>query len=404
MPKKQLEPICDQARFDSLCERIRSAGIVGFDTEFISESQYRPRLCLLQFALPDELLLVDPLAPVDLSAWWRIMADDETQVIVHGGREEVRFCLFEIERPPQQLFDVQIAEGFLSRGYPLSYRALVQRVLNHKVSGKETRTDWSQRPLELKQLEYALEDVDHLLEIKSNQIKRLRELDRVEWVLSEQQRFVQMSVDDIQAPDNWRKLSGVQRLSRRDLAALSVLHAWRENVAVRDNRPPRRILRDDLLVEIAHRHPKTIKELRSTRGMERSEYRKAYDEILMCLEQAREMPRSTWPERLSTPNSGSKSEEHVLGRLLGVALANRCASLGMSMPIVGTSNDLRDLVRWHLEGHRGTPPKLATGWRAQVCGDLLTDLLDGQISIRVGDPESDHPLVFEKTESKDAGR
>src|SRR5690606_15259937 len=92
-------------------------------------------------------------------------------------------------------------------------------------------------------------------------------------------------------------------------------------------------------------------------------------------------------------------DEHVLGQLLGIALANRCAEMNVAKQIVGTSADLRQLVRWHLYSKRtGTPPRLATGWRADVCGDLLTDVLDGKVTLRVADPDSDHPLAFERLE------
>ena len=131
--------------FIELCDHIRACGTVAFDTEFVSESTYRPELGLLQFATEDRSVAVDPLAVTDTSAWWEIMADDETRVIVHGGQAEIRFCLHLIGRPPQKLYDIQLAEGFRGRSYPLSYSAIVQRVLNVQVDSSQTRTDWLRR-------------------------------------------------------------------------------------------------------------------------------------------------------------------------------------------------------------------------------------------------------------------
>ena len=108
--------ITDQEQFNSLCTHIHCSGIVGFDTEFVAEYYYRPRLCLLQLATPERVCAVDPFEIADLSGWWRLMADDETTIVVHGGREEIRFCCDQIGHPPRRLVDVQLAEGLLSLG------------------------------------------------------------------------------------------------------------------------------------------------------------------------------------------------------------------------------------------------------------------------------------------------
>ena len=131
--------ITEQDEFDSLCAHIRESGIVGFDTEFVSEYYYRPRLCLLQLATPERVCAVDPFEIADLSPWWRLMADDETTIVVHGGREEIRFCYDQTGQPPGRLVDVQLAEGLLSRSYPLSYKMLTRRVLGSSVHDHETR-------------------------------------------------------------------------------------------------------------------------------------------------------------------------------------------------------------------------------------------------------------------------
>src|SRR5262245_8090596 len=155
--------ITDQSRFDELCEHIRQSGEVAFDTEFLSEHTYRPELCLLQFATHKRSAAVDPYQVRDLSAWWKLMAGPNVTVVVHGGREEVRFCLWNAGARPPRLFDVQIAEGLLSRAFPLNYNAIVSRELNVRTHGKETRTDWRRRPLTDRPIAYPIEDVEHLL-------------------------------------------------------------------------------------------------------------------------------------------------------------------------------------------------------------------------------------------------
>ncbi|WP_417847760.1 ribonuclease D [Thalassoglobus sp.] len=386
--------ITRQSDFDQLCEKIEQAGIVAFDTEFSSESYYRPRLCLLQFAFDDVIAGVDPFEVTDLSMWWEIMADDKTTVVIHGGREEVRFCQFAIHKRPRKLLDVQIAEGLRSRGFPISHTNLVNRVLNTSVKhGKETRTDWERRPLAEKQIQYALEDVHHLIEIWETQQQSLNELNRLSWAEAEFERFVEDVFAEEQR-EGWLRLSGFSRLSRRDMATAKALFQWRDQIAFEKNKPPRRVLRDDLLIDVAKRQPKTLKDLNMVRDMNRRDYQQHAEEILSVIKQAIQIAEEDLPPKQKGKQYPSQDE--VLARILGLALANRCQELGISMPLVGTTSDLKELVRWHVfDNQRGKTPKLLEGWRGEVCGKILTDVLDGNVSLRVVDPRSENPLSFD---------
>lgn len=386
--------ISDQSEFENLCDQIRQAGIVAFDTEFISEYRWKPELCLLQFATPERSVCVDPFSVTDLTSWWRIMEDDSTTVVVHGGQAEVRFCFSLGGGRPRKLIDVQIAEGFRSRSYPLGYTALIARVLGEKVHGKETRSDWRRRPLSPQQIEYAIEDVDHLLKVWSTQSAALAGQDRLWWAEAEFDKMIGDVHSDI-VRESWRKLPGVHRMRPQELAVLRELANWRELEASRRDRPARRILRDDLLVELAKRQPKTVTDVMATRDMNRPEYKRIATELIDCIRAGQDVPERDRPRPPESAAGDQTSDEHVLGQFLSLALTNRCFELNVSKQLVATSADLRHLVRWHVFGEKqGTPPRLTQGWRAVVCGDLLTDVLDGKISVRVADPESDHPLIF----------
>jgi ribonuclease D len=390
---RELPLITTRREFDRLCDRLAEAEVVGFDTEFLSEATYRPRLCLLQFATPQEAVAVDPLAVEDLSRWWTLMADPDVPVIVHGGREEIRFCLREGGLTPQNVIDVQIAQGLLSRGYPLGYSHLVQRVLGTSVHGKHTRSDWSRRPLARQQVEYAIEDVMHLPAVWGRQRSVLEQLGRAEWVRSECARFIEQLAEEPPRGD-WRRLSGWSRLSRRELAVLQGLYEWRDREAEARDRPPRLVFRDDLLIEIAKMQPTTPEELFHVRGLERRDYRRHTEAILEVVRRAQTLPEEALPPKPCAHSSLPDTE--ALGKLLSIALANRCAELSVSTGLVGTAADLQDLIRWHIHQRRqGPPPRLMQGWREAVCGDLLADLMDGKVTLRVTDPTSDHPLAFE---------
>ena len=195
MPERLIR---DQAAFDGLCAHFRDRGTVAFDTEFVAEYTYTPELCLLQFATDERVVGVDPFEVRDLSAWWEIMADPAVTVIVHGGQDEIRLCLELAGRKPASLVDVQLAEGLRGRSYPLGYDSLVQRVLGVRIKGKETRTDWRQRPLSTKQIDYALADAEYLLRIWDAQRKDLEKRGRLDWATDEFRRMV----DDIEADLN----------------------------------------------------------------------------------------------------------------------------------------------------------------------------------------------------------
>lgn len=388
--------IVDQQEFESLCNHIRQTGRVAFDTEFISEHTFRPELCLLQFATDEQLVAVDPFAVDDLSPWWDLMLDPGVEVVVHGGQAEVRFCLWATGQAPQSLTDIQLAEGLRSRSYPLSYSNIVQRVLSRNVHGKETRTDWKRRPLSKRQIAYALEDVEHVLEIWERQKQSLLALNRFEWAELEFSRYVDELERDNASP-GWKRLNGIHRLHRRELAIAIRLYEWREAEAERRNRPQRRLLRDDILLDIARRKPRSEADLLATRDMNRSDYRRAAGDLLQCVQDALELPDNELPPVERSERHEAHQDEQVLGKLLAIALSNRCAEMNVSLQLVGTSADLRDFVRAHLQSGKKSSgaARLNRGWRAEVCGALLTDLLDGKVSLRVKDLESDHPLVFE---------
>jgi len=234
-----------------------------------------------------------------------------------------------------------------------------------------------------------------VLPIWKRQRASLKEQGRLTWLEVEMARMVS-EIEAELSRESWRKLSGLHKLRAREFAIARELCDWRQRVAQERDRPLRRILRDDMIIELANRQPKTVRDLTATRDFNRSNYRKVADELLECVQRGLAIPKSELPVRPDKRRVESDQDEQVIGQLLGIALSNRCAELNIARSLVATTADLRHLVRWHLHREQdGFTPRLMRGWRADVCGRLLTDLLDGRISVRVAHPESDHPLVFE---------
>jgi ribonuclease D len=383
-----------QEDFLELCQHIRQTGVVAFDTEFVSDAGYRSELGLLQFATPDRCVAVDPLQVTSLSAWWEIMADDQTTVVVHGGQAEIRFCIQQSGLAPRQLIDIQIAEGLRCRSYPLSYSAIVERVLGIRVDSNQTRTDWLRRPLSQEQIVYALEDVSHVLLIWQTQKKWLESKSRLSWAIAEFDRMIADIQEDEHTPP-WERISGIHRLPRRDLAAAQKLAQWREEEAAFRNRPARRILRDDLLIDLAKRRPKTVQQALATRDLNRPEYRKRIEDMLAVIDEASRIPDDQLPKRIRSQRDETSADEQVLSKLLSLALANRCAELEIAQSLVGTNRDLNELVRAVRNDDEDADTRMLSGWRGEVCGELLRKVLDGRVSFRVSPAGSSTPLVFD---------
>jgi ribonuclease D len=355
--------------------------------------EYRPELGLMQFCTQQRCVAVDPQAVPSLAAWWEIMADDTTTVVVHGGQAEIRFCIQRSGLKPRKLVDIQIAEGLRGRSYPLSYSAIVERVLGKHVASDQTRTDWLRRPLSQEQIEYALDDVSHVLNVWRYQNRWLEAHQRLSWAVSEFDRMCDEILAEEQMPP-WEKISGMHKLPRRELAIAQRLAQWREDEAAARNRPARRVLRDDLLIDLARRRPKTVQQALATRDLNRPEYRKRLDDIVAVIDAAIRIPDDQLPRRLRARDESS-SDEQVISKLLALALANVCAELEISQMLVGTNRDLMELVRTLRHGELDGTPRLLEGWRGEICGDLLRKVLEGRVRFRVSPPRSATPLIFE---------
>lgn len=378
---------------ERLCRRLEDAPSIAFDTEFVAEHTYRPELCLLQIAFEREVVLVDPLGGADVSAFWRLIVDVDKPIVVHAGREEMCFCLEATGRQPARLFDLQIAAGLVGLEYPAGYANLVGRILGDKPDKAETRTDWRRRPLSDRQLNYAADDVRHLLPVYEALGKQLAAMNRSPWMIEEMglwQRALEESLGD----ERWRRVSGMSSLSARSLAIVRELWRWRDAEARRRNRPSRQIFRDDLIVELARRRSADIRQITAIRGLERGDFRRALPEVAQAIERALALPESDLPK---VHRRDSTQHLTLAGQFLSAALSCLCRQQDIAAPLVGTAEDVRELIAWHVAGGASSKqplPALEQGWRAEFVGRKLDDVLSGKVGIRIQDPTSDFPLAF----------
>ena len=386
--------ITSSAQLEELIEHIRSLGRFAFDTEFVSEECFEPVLCLVQVATSDRLAAIDTMVLRDFGPFWDVVNDPDVEVVMHAAGEDLRICKFQTGRVPESVFDVQIAAGLVGFGYPLSLGNVVGQILQTTVFGGETRTDWRRRPLSPSQLRYAMDDVRYLLPVADRLRARLEELGRAAWADAEFAAF-RSTVVNRDDEERWRRLSGLHQLNRRGLEVARRLFEWRLDDARRQNRPMRQVLRDDLLVAIAKRQPTTRAEIEALREFNRPHLLSKSQEILAAVRDALAVPPDQLPEAADRHEDGPGLT--MIVNLLAAAMANSCAQSKVASALFGTTGDLKDLVRWHIQGraqdHR---PSLACGWRGEVCGEILLDVLAGKRTLRVTDPEADLPVAVEK--------
>ncbi|MBX7167864.1 MAG: HRDC domain-containing protein [Pirellulales bacterium] len=385
------ETITTDAHLRQLCDRLAHAPQICFDTEFVSEHTYRPQLCLVQVAAGEMLAVIDPLAIDDLRPFWQVIAAPGHETVVHAGREELWFCLESSGHRPRDLFDVQLAAGLIGLEYPAGYGNLLYRLLGKQAQKGETRTDWRRRPLTERQLEYALDDVRYLAALRDTIGRRLEKLSRASWLADEMIRW-QNDVEASRNHDRWRKVAGSSNLSGRSLAIVRELWKWREAESQRRNRPPRTVLRDDLIVELAKRRLADVKQIRAVRGFERPDLQRVLGDLARTIELALALPDGEIPR---LPRREVSQQLVMVGQFLTAALTSICRQAEVAPSLVGTVDDVRELITYRLEGDPSLPtPSLIQGWRAEVVGHQLDELLFGKMAIRIQDPLAEQPLSF----------
>jgi ribonuclease D len=388
------ETITSPAQLADLCGRLALADRIGIDTEFVSEDTFRPELCLIQVATDELLAVIDPFRAGDLKRFWTALADGKHVTIVHAAREELNFALNACGRQPARLFDTQLAAGFCSPEYPSSYGSVVTRFLNARPAKGEQRTDWRRRPLTDEQIDYALEDVRYLLPLYDTLQKKLKKLDRLGWLAEEMERWL-AEVQDSRDKPRWRRVSGLGNLSPRCLAIVRELWMWRRDEAERRDVPPKRVLRDDLIVELAKRKSDDIEKIRAVRGMHRGMKPQLLQQLANCIRRGMD---ASLDDIEREPREAAPSQLNLLGQFLSPALSSICRNANVATSLTGTATDVRDLIAYRLGfagADSGEPPVLATGWRADLVGHLIEELLSGKKSIRIEDPLSEHPLAFD---------
>jgi len=359
----------------AICERFSHHEFVTVDTEFLRETTFWPKVCLIQIASPEEAIAIDTLADnIDLSPFFVLMANPAIVKVFHAARQDLEIIWRLSRLIPAPLFDTQVAAMVCGFGEQASYLELVKAITRANLDKSSRFTDWSRRPLSDAQIEYAIADVTHLRDIYSTLLERLTRTNRLDW-LDDEMQILSSPATYEQHPDNaWERLRHKVR-KPRDLGVLMELAAWREQEAQGKDVPRSRVLKDDILVEIAQSAPRTIEALGNLRafpkGMERS--RSAAD-IVAAVERGLTRDPNTIPkiERARRGANGATVE------LLKVLLRQISEETGVAAKLIATIDDLEAIA-----ADQDSETLALTGWRRSIFGEKALELKKGRLALAI---------------------
>ncbi|HEY1124201.1 MAG TPA: ribonuclease D [Sphingobium sp.] len=387
----QIHPlITDSDTLAALCKRMAKAHFVAVDTEFMRENTFWPDLCLVQISDGKEAAAIDPKAHgIDLGPLLDLMVDNEDVLkVFHAGGQDIEIIFNLTGKTPHPLFDTQIASMALSQGEQIGYSNLVDGWLGIQLDKGARFTDWGRRPLDKRQIDYAIGDVTHLATIFPLMLEELRKTGRGVWLDQEMERLADPSNYSVEPDEAWQRV----RLSSRKaevLGRLKALAAWREREAQDKNLPRGRIVKDETLGDLATHPPKTQEDLGKVRGLSASWKGNDIGARLMnALASSQPLPREEMPERdASRPGLGK--EGALVADLLKLLLKIRSREINVASRLLARSDDLEMLAA----GMRSGLPILE-GWRYEQFGHDALDLVEGRMAFAVKDGK----LLMTRTE------
>nr|WP_272212046.1 ribonuclease D [Marinicella sp. W31]MDC2877941.1 ribonuclease D [Marinicella sp. W31] len=368
------------AALEEACLKLAKSDFVTVDTEFIRESTFWPELCLIQMASPDLEVLVDPLAKgIDLKPFFDLMADPSVVKVFHAARQDLEIVYHMGGLLPAPLFDTQVAAMVCGFGDSISYDQLVSRLTGAHIDKSSRFTDWRARPLNDKQLSYALADVTHLRDVYLKLKDELLREGRTDWVDEEMAILETPATYDLPPEQAWTRLK-LRVKKPLDFAIMQAIAAWREREARDRNVPRRRVLKDDAVYEIAQQHPTEPEALAKLRmipkGWERSH---TAANLLDAVKTALEIPKADWPRIPRQPQlpEGAAAAAELLKVLLKiVAEQNQVAAR-----VIASSDDLDRIAA---EGEEADVEAMK-GWRRKLYGEPALKLLNGEVALRFVD-------------------
>lgn len=383
--------VTDTQGLRDLVTRLRGAKAVAIDTEFMREKTYYARLCLVQLGTDDIAAIVDPLVIEDLSPLCDLLTDPDVVKVFHAGSQDMEIFYRMCGCAAAPVFDTQVAATLAGFPQQVGYGPLVKELLGVALDKGDTYTDWARRPLSDTQIEYALNDVRYLPEVHRRLVATLEGEGRLSWLDADFAHIEDPATYDVVPEECWRRVKRVSSLNRRQLAVAREVTAWREREAQRRDVPKRWILGDESIVEIARRAPITPDEVASIRGVSDKAGKAAQRGVAEAVVRGVAVPESELPSITKRKRPAGDIDGAV--DLMIALVRARARERGVAMPLLAGRDDLERLAA----GEREASP-LLEGWRREMVGDELVELLEGSLSMRL----RDGLLAIERCEAQGA--
>lgn len=370
-----MTPITTTADLETFCAKILGQAFVAVDTEFMRETTYWPRLCLIQAATPDDEAVIDPLAPgLDLEPFLQILRDESIVKVFHAARQDVEI-FHNLKAMPKPLFDTQVAAMAAGYGEQIAYDALVRNMLKIELDKSSRFTDWARRPLTENQLTYALADVTHLAALYPRLRSRLEDEGRVAWVADDMKSLSDPALYDVSPENAWRRLKP-RKQSPRYLSVYRAVAEWREKTAQLRDQPRGRILKDDAIDELASQAPTDAAQMERLRSVPKGFAGSRFGpELLETIREALRDPEATAPVIEKTRSPHNPAAGSVV-ELLKVLLKARAEDGGVASKLIATVSDLEMIAQ---DDNADTPA--LTGWRLEAFGADALRLKRGELAL-----------------------
>jgi ribonuclease D len=371
-----MEPITSNQTLAAACQRLAQHPFITVDTEFLRETTYYPKLCVVQLASTDEAVVIDTLAEgIDLTPFFELMANEAVLKVFHAARQDIEIVWHRAGLIPHPVFDTQIAAMVLGYGDSISYDQLVQRITGDTLDKSHRFTDWARRPLTAEQITYAISDVTHLRDVYLALAADLEKRGRVDWVYEEMGVLTSPSTYRMEPEHAWERLRTRVR-KQKELAVLMEVAAWREQEAQTRDVPRSRVLKDEVLADLAVQAPTSTERLGSLRslpkGFERSRWGQ---DIIEAVNRGLARDPKTVPriERHRHVANGGATVE-----LLKVLLRMTAERHGVAAKVIATVDDLERIA-----GEPEADVAALKGWRRNLFGEKALALKAGTLALAV---------------------
>jgi ribonuclease D len=371
-----MQPITTTQDLAAACNRLAHNPYITVDTEFLRETTYYPILCVVQMASAAEAVVVDALANgIDLAPFFDLMANEKVIKVFHAARQDVEIVWHRARLIPHPIFDTQVAAMVLGHGDSISYDQLVHRITGDALDKSHRFTDWTRRPLSAAQLAYAVSDVTHLRDVYLALAAELEKRGRIDWVQAEMDVLTSPATYRMEPEDAWQRLKTRVR-KPKELAVLIEVAAWREREAQARDVPRQRVLKDDVIADIAIQAPTTLERLGALRSLPKGFERSKWGEAIVAAVQRgltrdpKSLPRQS---RIQAAPNGAATVE-----LLKVLLRMTAERHGVAAKVIATVDDLDRIV-----ADDGADVPALKGWRREMFGEKALAIKHGELALAI---------------------